>query len=115
MVGMKPILIAACRGWEDEKLDAMTDAERRRLVISEVQKFYPAFPDEPSKTKLFRWKRAVNLEKPGQFEAIQNLIENHMDDVEGLYLAGEYLFLIACTEGALMTGQKAAQKVSQSL
>jgi oxygen-dependent protoporphyrinogen oxidase len=31
--------------------------------------------------------------------------------VPGLYLAGEYLFLIACTEGALMTGKLAAEKI----
>jgi oxygen-dependent protoporphyrinogen oxidase len=35
--------------------------------------------------------------------------------VSGLYLAGEYLFLIACTEGALATGKKAAEKVVEDL
>lgn len=29
----------------------------------------------------------------------------------GLHLAGEYLFLIACTEGAWKTGKEAAQEI----
>ena len=38
-----------------------------------------------------------------------------MSDVKGLYLAGEYLFLIAGTEGALATGKKAAEMVLKVL
>jgi oxygen-dependent protoporphyrinogen oxidase len=38
-----------------------------------------------------------------------------MQDVNGLYLAGEYLFLIASTEGALSTGKKAAEMVIKDL
>jgi hypothetical protein len=38
-----------------------------------------------------------------------------MNDVSGLYLAGEYLFLIACTEGAMATGKKAAERVFDDL
>lgn len=114
-VGEKPVMIVTTRGWEDEKLASLSDEERRRLVIREAQKFFPEFPDEPVITKLFRWDRAVNLEAPGQFVAIQNLLKNHMHDVEGLYLAGEYLFLIACTEGALATGKKAAEMVIEDL
>ncbi len=109
--GEKAVMIVATRGWRDAELDAMSEEARRRLVIDEMQKIYPAFPSEPPKTKLFRWKRAVNLESPGQFTAIQDLLANHYGDVPGLYLAGEYLFLIACTEGALRTGKEAAERV----
>jgi len=38
-----------------------------------------------------------------------------MRDVPGLYLAGEYLFLIASTEGALMTGKQSAEMVIEDL
>ena len=113
--GDKPLAIVATRGWEDDKLVNMAPEERRRLVIKEVQKLFPQFPDEPVITKLFRWERAVNLEAPGQFVAIQDLLKNHMRDVEGLYLSGEYLFLIACTEGALATGKQAANSVISDL
>ncbi len=109
--GEKPVMIAATRGWMDDKLSEMPENERRRLVITELQKLFPEFPDEPVLTKLFRWDRAVNMESPGQFKAIQNLLNNHISDIEGLYLAGEYLFLIASTEGALSTGKKAAEKI----
>jgi len=113
--GEKPVIIVATRGWEDDKIANMAPEERRRLVIKEVQKILPKFPDEPVITKLFRWERAVNLEAPGQFVAIQDLLKNHMSDVEGLYLSGEYLFLIACTEGALATGKQAALRVIEDL
>jgi monoamine oxidase len=105
----KPVVIAPTRGWEDEKLSTLNDAERRRLVITDIQKICPAFPDEPVKTKVFRWDRAVNLEAPGQYTAILDLLKNHYNDVKGLFLAGEYLFLFACTEGALKTGKAAAE------
>ncbi len=111
----KPVVIVPTRGWEDEKLTKMSEEERRRLVISEVQRICPAFPDEPKITKVFRWDRAVNLQSPGQFVAIQDLLNNHMRDVSGLYLSGEYLFPIACTEGALATGKKAAEMVIDDL
>ena len=81
----------------------------------EVQRFFPDFPNEPALTKVFRWDRAVNMETPGQFPAIQDLLKNHTRDVKGLYLAGEYLFLIASTEGALATGKKAAEMVIEDL
>ena len=108
----KPVVIAPTRGWEDEKLAGLTEEERRRRVISDIQKVCPAFPDEPKVTKVFRWDRAVNLEAPGQYAAIQDLLNNHYRDVSGLYLAGEYLFLFACTEGALKTGKQAAEMLA---
>jgi protoporphyrinogen/coproporphyrinogen III oxidase len=111
----KPVAIAMTRGWEDDKLAKLSPEERRRLVIREVQRLYPAFPDEPVVTKVFRWDRAVNTEAPGQFVAIRDLLQNHMQDVSGLYLAGEYLFLIACTEGALATGKQAAERAVEDL
>jgi protoporphyrinogen oxidase len=111
----KPIVIAPTRGWEDEKLASMSEEERRRLVISDIQKICPAFPDEPVRTKVFRWDRAVNLEAPGQYAAIQDLLKNHYRDIDGLYLAGEYLFLFACTEGAMKTGQQAAKLVAEDI
>jgi protoporphyrinogen oxidase len=111
----KPVVIVPTRGWEDEKLTKLSEEERRRLVISDVQKICPAFPNEPKITKVFRWDRAVNLQSPGQFVAIQDLLKNHIQDVSGLYLSGEYLFPVACTEGALATGKKAAEMVIDDL
>jgi len=110
----KPVVIMPTRGWEDEKLAGLAPDERRRRVLQEIRRFVPSFP-EPKITKVFRWDRAVNTEPPGQYNAIQDLLKNHMRDVSGLYLAGEYLFLIACTEGAMATGKKAAEAVIADL
>ena len=110
----KPVLIIPTRGWEDAKLANLTPEERQRRVLEDVRRFVPSFP-EPKITKVYRWDRAVNTEPPGQYNAIQDLLKNHMQDVSGLYLAGEYLFLIACTEGAMATGKKAAERVVDDL
>ncbi|WP_372594052.1 NAD(P)/FAD-dependent oxidoreductase [Actinotalea sp.] len=96
-------------GWHDDTLSAVDDETRRRLVIREIQRFLPEFPDEPLFTDVIRYDRAISLEAPEQVTAIHDLNDHHLRDVPGLYLAGEYLFLIACTEGALSTGKRAAQ------
>ncbi len=102
-------------GWHDAELAKLSEKERRRRVIQETQKFFPEFPDEPLMTEMIRYDRAINLEAPGQFPAIHELLKNHMRDVRGLYLSGEYLFLIACTEGALATGKKAAEMAMEDM
>lgn len=103
------VMHAFTAGWHDKDLRWLSPEERERLVIREVQKFLPAFPDKPQMVKCIRYDKAVNLEKPGQFEAIQGLLKKHAHDVKGLHLAGEYLFLIACTEGAWSTGAQAGK------
>jgi phytoene dehydrogenase-like protein len=108
-----PVVIASTRGWEDDRLRDLTDDQRRRLVIEELQRIEPSFPSEPRLTKVFRWDRAVNLGSPGQFAAIQQLLRHDARDVAGLHLAGEYLFPIASTEGAMRTGKQAAEQVAE--
>jgi protoporphyrinogen oxidase len=102
-------------GWLDEQLGKLSEDERRRRVIREMQKFWPEFPDEPLFTECVRWDRAINLESPGQFPAVHEFLKHHTRDVKGLYLAGEYLFLIACTEGGFATGEQAAGMVLEDL
>ena len=109
------VLHAFTAGWHDKELAAMTQEERDHTILKEVQKFFPDVPDNPAFIHSIRYDRAVNLEKPGQFVAIQNLIKNHFNDVAGLHLAGEYLFLIACTEGAWSTGANAGKAVIEEL
>ncbi|NTW39186.1 MAG: FAD-dependent oxidoreductase [Cellulomonadaceae bacterium] len=105
------LMHAFTAGWHDDTLGAVDEETRRRLVIREVQRFFPEFPDEPLFTDVIRYDKAVNLESPAQVAAIHELTAHHLRDLPGLYLAGEYLFLIACTEGALATGKQAAQMV----
>ncbi len=109
------LMYAFTAGWHDRELGKLTEEERRRRVIREVQRFWPEFPDEPLFTECVRWDRAINLESPGQFPAIHRMLEHDFRDVGGLYLAGEYLFLIACTEGGFATGDRAAAMVLDDL
>jgi protoporphyrinogen/coproporphyrinogen III oxidase len=111
----KPVMVTPTRGWEDEQLAGLSAEERNQKVIAEIRRFVPFFPEKPKVIKCYRWNRAVNIEAPGQHNTIRDMIENHMKDVSGLYLAGEYLFLLACTEGAFNTGKKAAERVVEDL
>lgn len=98
-------------GWHDDVLMPLSQEERDRTVAREIGKFIPGFKEDSEVIAANRMERAINLEPPGQYEAIQDLKDNHLSDVKGLYLGGEYLFLIACTEGAWMTGKQAAEKL----
>lgn len=109
--GKQQKLTCFTRGWMHDELIALGEEERFNMVLREAQKYFPDFSCNKKIYKVFRWDRAVNLEAPGQFEAIHEMMDHHMDDVKGLHLAGEYLFLIACTEGALKTGREAAEKI----
>jgi len=85
--------------------------ERDARVAEEIGRFYPGFEEKAEVIAANRMERAISLEPPGQFEAIDDMKRNHIDDVGDLYLGGEYLFLIACTEGAWMTGRQATLKL----
>ncbi len=111
MPGKRPVLTCFTRGWLHDELISLTERERYDRVVQEARKYFPDLVTDSGIHKVFRWDRAVNLEAPGQYEAVQDLLAHHMDDVKGLHLAGEYLFLIACTEGALMSGKQAAEKI----
>ena len=102
-------------GWHDKDLAGLSEEDRRKRVIKEAQKFWPDFPSDPLFTECYRYDRAINLESPGQFPAIHEMLKNHSRDVKGLYLAGEHLFLIACTEGAYATGEQAANMAMEDL
>jgi len=95
-------------GWHDEELKALSPEEREARVRAEIDRFSPGFAEKAEFLREQRYERAINLEPPGQFNAISNLKENLLGNVKGLYFAGEYMFLIACTEGAWMTGKQAA-------
>lgn len=104
------LMHAFTAGWHDDTLVAMDEPTRRRAVISEMQRFFPEFPDEPAFTDVIRWDRALCQQSPEQLEAMTDL-RGHLDDVAGLHLAGEYLFVNSTTEGALRTGRRAAEQV----
>lgn len=109
------VIQAYTAGWHDAYWSGLSPEDREKAVIKEVQRYLPGMPDQPEVVETVRWDRAVNEESPGQFNAIHKLVRNHMNDVKGLHLAGEYLFLVACTEGAFATGEAAAKAVISEL
>lgn len=101
-------------GWHDDILMPLEEQERHKLIADEIRKYLPDFKNEEV-IAANRKERAINLEPSGQYNAIATLKKDHLSDVAGLYLGGEYLFLIACTEGAWMTGKQAAEKLIAEL
>lgn len=98
-------------GRHDAELSKLPAPELTKKVIKEVQRFRPEMPDNPLMTVTARWDEAICLQPPGQFPAIYRMKKNHMDDVRGLHLAGEYMYLISCMEGAMRSGLDAAEAI----
>ena len=106
-----PIILSQSRIEHFDELMAMTEEERTAKMISETRKVLPEFPEHPKIVKNYVWDIAVNLEGPGQFKAVNDLKAHHMDDIEGLHLAGDYMFLIASTEGSMDAGRRRAEEI----
>jgi len=101
--------------WHEDELEGLTDEERDARVAAEVEKFFPGVLENAEQVGANYLERAISLVPAGSFEKITDLVDNHLDDIEGLYLGGEYLFLVACTEGAWDTGKKAGLKMIADL
>ena len=110
-----PIILSQSRIEYCDQLAAMTEEERTAKIIAETHKVLPDFPEKPKIVKNYRWDISINCEGPGQFKAVNNLKKNHMDDVEGLHLAGDYMFLIASTEGSIDAGRRRAEEILATL
>lgn len=101
-----------CLTWgrKAEELNKLPPDELKRMMIKDLQRIMPAMPDEPLHTVVARWDEAICLDPPGQARAIRHIAGNNYRDVKGLYLAGEYMYLISCVEGALRSGVHAAEE-----
>lgn len=91
----------------------LPDDEVVRQTMMEVRRFVPDLPTEPIFADVIRWKEAICLEPPGQPPAMHELKKNHLHDVKGLHLAGEYMYVVSCVEGALLSGEDAAGWVTE--
>lgn len=98
-------------GWWDDYFGPMTQEERDEAVLDECCRYFPTFREHATIVGRQRYDRAISLEAPGQVPAIAEMKEHYRDQVHGLYLAGEYLYLVACTEGAYITGTEAAEQI----
>lgn len=99
-------------GWWDDYFMPMTEEERNEAVLDECCRYFPTFREHATIVGCQRYDRAISLEAPNQVSTIHKMKQTYQDKVSGLYLAGEYLYLIACTEGAYLTGAEVAQQIA---
>ncbi len=111
----KPIILSQTKIEHFDMLAAMSEEERLETIIRETRKVLPEFPEHPDCVHGYRWDISVNLEGPGQFKAIEELKAHHLDDISGLHLAGDYMFLIASTEGSMDAGRRRAEDIIREL
>ncbi|MEN6473565.1 MAG: NAD(P)/FAD-dependent oxidoreductase [Syntrophaceae bacterium] len=98
-------------GRRAQELQSLSDGEIVDKVIEEVRRFVPLASQDIIMTEVVRWNEAICLESPGEFPAMYCLKRNHLHDVKGLHLAGEYMYLVSCVEGALRSGEDAAAAI----
>lgn len=97
-------------GRRAEVLNEPSLDEIKRMMIKDLQMIVLTMPDDPYITEAVRWDEAICLDPPGQARAIHNMRKNNYHDVEGLYLAGSYMYPFSCVEGALRSGIEAAEQ-----
>jgi len=90
------------------ELNAMKDEEVIKILIKDIQRWVPSMPEEPDFTEICRFDEAVCTAAPGMLKAMLTMKRNHYQDVKGLYLAGEYMYMPS-VEGATLSGQDAAR------
>ncbi len=90
------------------ELNAKKDADVIKILIKDLQRWVPTMPDEPYFTEICRFDEAVCTSGPGMLKAVLNMKRNHYQDIKGLYLAGEYLYMPS-VEGATLSGMDAAR------
>jgi protoporphyrinogen oxidase len=108
--------LSHCVTWgrRARELDALTDEEVISKVIQEVRRLGGRISSKPLIADVIRWPEAICLESPGQFPAMYCLKRNNIRDIKGLHLAGSYMYLVSCVEGALRSGEDAAAAVVSS-
>ncbi|MBQ9042239.1 MAG: FAD-dependent oxidoreductase [Eggerthellaceae bacterium] len=99
----------------EERLMAMSDEERLKLVMDETRKLFPDMPEDLELCECLYLPEAISLDAPGQMPAMHDYETNHLDDVRGFHLAGEYLHPAASAEGACITARRAAGRVLEQM
>ena len=93
----------------------LEDDEISDRIIEEIRKFVPAMPKEPLFTRVYRWDEAVVLPYAGMMRSVETLRAQGFPNVQGLFLAGDYLDILANVNTALISGIRAAEEVTQFL
>ena len=96
------------------ELIQMKDEDIKRFLIKDIQRFTPDMPDIPKFTEIYRFREAVCTSPPGMLTAINRMKKENLNDVKGLFLAGEYMYMPS-VEGATKSGIDAADAVIRSM
>lgn len=102
-----------------EELFPLDDEEIARQMLDAVRRKAPhgsAIPDDDELlfTRVYRWSEAVCMAQPGMFSAIRNMRRHLTQDVQGLFLAGDYM-RSPIVNGAMASGADAAEEVAEML
>ena len=97
----------------------LDDEEIKRRMLADARRNPPpgsALPadDEGLFTRVYRWKRAVCMMRPGMFTAVADMRRQLARDVRNLFLAGDYM-RVPSVNGALASGVAAATEVADRL
>lgn len=90
------------------ELNRMPDVKIKETCLKELQRFSPTMPDNYEFCEIYRWDEAVNLCPPGMLAAAEKLRKENYQDVKGLYLAGDYLYMPS-VDSSIHSGIRAAQ------
>ena len=102
-----------------EELFPLDDDEIKRRLLVDARRNPPpgsALPgdDEGVFTRVYRWREAVCMMRPGMFKAIAEMRRQLSGDVKNLFLAGDYM-RVPSVNGALASGVDAATEVADML
>lgn len=102
-------------GSHAKELNQLPDEKIKTHILKEAERYIPDFSTNkavspPLFTVIKRWDEAVCLSSPGMISAIHKMKTNNHNSIEGLFLAGEYMYMPS-VDGALKSGMDAAQKI----
>lgn len=92
------------------EMNRMSDEQAVQLVTDDIKKYVPSMPDRPLFAEVCRYDEAVCTAAPGMLTAMEEMKARHYRDVQGLALAGEYLYMPS-VDGAIRSGIDAAESL----
>ncbi|MDE0612714.1 MAG: NAD(P)/FAD-dependent oxidoreductase [Gammaproteobacteria bacterium] len=103
----KSLVYALVIGEHARELFALSDDEIAGRIIEEISKYLPTMPEKPLFARVYRWPEALCLAPGGMLKEIYEMRQQKLVDLEGLFLAGDYMRMPSCN-GALLSGVDAA-------
>ncbi len=102
-----------------EELIPLNDEEIKHQLLGDARRNPPpgsALPsdDEGLFTRVYRWKEAVYMAQPGMFTAIADMRRQLGQNINNLFLAGDYM-RVPSVNGALASGIEAAHEAAELL